>query len=156
MLPKNILFCTDFSENSLEARQTAIDFARAFGATLWIIHVVNSSQIGYPSLEEKTPIDIKTMMEDIRESVDRSLELVAEECRKQIQAAEVVSRIGIPAREIVDHAEQNGMDLIVMGTHGWTGFKKLILGSTAENVVRVSTVPVLTVKSTSKKQTQDT
>ena len=52
MRPKRILFCTDFSENSRPARNNAVEYADAFGAELLILHVINSSQIGYPSLEE--------------------------------------------------------------------------------------------------------
>ena len=49
MIPKKVLFCTDFSENSLPARQYAIDFAKAFDAELVILHVVNSSRLVYGS-----------------------------------------------------------------------------------------------------------
>ncbi len=64
-----------------------------------------------------------------------------------MRAIKTLSRIGIPANEIVRLVEEESIDLIVMGTHGWTGFKHLILGSTAENVVRTAKCPVLTVKS---------
>jgi len=60
------------------------------------------------------------------------------------------SRMGIPANEIVRLADEESMELIVMGTHGWTGFKHLVLGSTAENVVRSANCPVLTVKSSAQ------
>jgi len=147
MTPKRILLCTDFSENSEPAAQAAMDYARAFSAELMIIHVLNSSQIGYPSLEGQVPVDIRETLDKIQESVEKALQLKGEECSQELGEVKTYSRIGIPAREIVVFAERNSVDLIVMGTHGWTGFKHLLMGSTAENVVRTAKCPVLTVKS---------
>jgi|UniRef100_A0A7C4EY00 universal stress protein A len=147
MLPKTILFATDFSENSTEARQYAMEFAQAFGAELIVLHVVNSSTIGYPSLERGVPIDIQSILATIQESVDKSLQILAKECADKGLKVQAISRLGFPAQEIVRVAQERAAGLIVMGTHGWTGFKHLILGSTAENVVRTAACPVLTVRS---------
>lgn len=147
MIPKKILFATDFSENSAQARQCAIDYANAFAAELIVIHVINSSTIGYPSLERGVPVDIRSALEAIQESVDKALQLLLAECSVSVGKVQTFSRIGVPAYEIVRFAKGNSVDLIVTGTHGWTGFKHLILGSTAENVVRSAYCPVLTVRS---------
>lgn len=150
MIPKKILFATDFSENSTKARQCAVEYAGAFDSELWIIHVINSSTIGYPSLERGVPLDIRVALETIQESVDSALEMLSTECSKSVRKVLIGSRIGVPAYEIVRYAQENSIQLIVMGTHGWTGFKHLILGSTAENVVRTANCPVLTVRSSEK------
>jgi universal stress protein A len=150
MLPRKMLLCTDFSDNSKPARQNALDYARAFDAELMILHVINSSRIGYPSLEEGMPVDIRSALSDIQQSVEKALSLIATECRKQLAQVQTSVRIGPPASEIVRFAEEESIQLIVMGTHGWTGFKHLLLGSTAENVVRTARCPVLTVKSSSQ------
>jgi nucleotide-binding universal stress UspA family protein len=147
MIPKRILFSTDFSDNSLPARHLAIEYAEKFGADLLILHVINSSQLGYPSLDEGVPIDIRTALDTIQESVDKALDLIAAECRKNVATVDCFSRIGNPPYEIVRFADENGVGLIVMGTHGLTGIKHLIMGSTAENVVRSAGCPVLTVRS---------
>jgi universal stress protein A len=147
MLPKKILFCTDFSENSLPARKLAIDYAKVFDAELEILHIINSSQLGYPSMDEGIPVDIRSVLDGIQESVDKALDLIAKECRASLSSVKVCSRIGRPAAEIVRFADEHSAGLIVMGTHGWTGFKHLIMGSTAENVLRTSNCPVLTVRS---------
>jgi len=147
MIPKKILLCTDFSENSLPARECAIEYAQAFGAELIVLHVINSSQIGYPSLEESVPVDIRAALDTIQQSVDKALELMAQECTKLLGNVKTDSCVGSPAYEIVRFAEENDIGLIVMGTHGWTGIKHLIMGSTAENVVRNATCPVMTVRS---------
>ena len=147
MIPKRILLCTDFSENSVAAREYATDFAANFGASLSILHVVNSSRLGFPAFEVGVPFDLQEILKGIEESVKKAFELMVQECGTACQIVKTYSRIGVPANEIVRFAQEESMDLIVMGTHGWTGFRHLILGSTAENVVRTATCPVLTVKS---------
>jgi universal stress protein A len=149
MIPKKILFCTDFSENSRPAREYALDYAKTFGAELLILHIINSSQIGYPSLEEGVPVDVRSALDSIQQSVSKALDLIAKEC-SGVTAVSAHSRVGSPAFEIVRFADENSAGLIVMGTHGWTGFKHLIMGSTAENVVRTADCPVLTVRSSPK------
>ena len=123
------------------------DYANAFRSDLTILHVINSSQLGYPSVEEGMPVDIRATLDNIEESVNKALELLAEECRRSVSSVRVASKIGSPAYEIVHFAEENKVDLVVMGTHGFTGLKHLIMGSTAENVVRTASCPVLTVRS---------
>jgi len=145
--PKKILFCTDFSENSIPARKCAEEYSRAFGAELSILHVVNTSGIGYPSLEEGVPVDIRALVESMQRSVDKALELLAAECSGLPFPVKTYSRPGSPSHEIVRFAEDQRMDLIVMGTHGRTGIRHLIMGSTAENVVRTAHCPVLTARS---------
>jgi universal stress protein A len=149
MIPKKILFCTDFSENSRPALEYALDYAKTFGADLLILHIINSSQIGYPSLEEGVPVDIRSALDSIQQSVSKALDLILKEC-SGVTAVSAHSRVGSPAYEIIRFADEASAGLIVMGTHGWTGFKHLIMGSTAENVVRTADCPVLTVRSSRK------
>jgi len=145
-MPQRILLCTDFSENSQPAARLAAACVCAFAAELIILHVINSKRIGYPSLEGKVPIDIKNVLENIRVSVDKGLELFAEPFREGGRSVTIQSRTGVPSSVIVRFADEHAVDLIVMGTHGWTGIKHLIMGSTAENVLRSSRCPVLTVR----------
>ena len=147
MIPTKILLCADFSENSLPARQCAIAYAKAFDAELLIIHVINSSQLGYSSLGEGVPLDMRSTLDSIQQSVEKALKEIAQECGNEVAKIETYACIGSPAYEIVRFAEEHSVGLIVTGTHGWTGFKHLIMGSTAENVVRMASCPVLTVRS---------
>jgi universal stress protein A len=149
MLPRRILLCTDFSDNSVPAREHAAMFAAEFEAELFVLHVIDSSQIGYPSLDEGVPVDIKSALDGIQQSVNKALAFIAEECSDAIPGVKTFSRIGIPSYEIVKFAKDQSVHMIVMGTHGRTGFKHLIMGSTAENVVRTANCPVLTVRSAS-------
>jgi nucleotide-binding universal stress UspA family protein len=108
---------------------------------------VNSSRLGYPAFEAGVPFDLQSVLLNIEESVQAAFEEIKSEYKDQLKEITTTSRVGVPAAEITRFAEENAIDLIVMGTHGWTGFRLLILGSTAENVVRTAKCPVLTVKS---------
>ena len=147
MVPKKIVMCTDFSENSVPARIIATDYAKVFKAELFILHVVNSRLIGYPGFAAKAPVELAAIEENIRQGVAEELELLANDCRREIEDVRAYSRSGAPAEEIVHFAEEESADLIVMGTHGWTGMRHLMLGSTAENVVRTAPCAVPTVRS---------
>jgi nucleotide-binding universal stress UspA family protein len=103
--------------------------------------------LGFPAFEMAVPVNVQEVLKAIEESVEKGFAVLVEECKKAIRDVTTHSRIGVPANEIVRFAEEEAVDLIVMGTHGWTGFRLLILGSTAENVVRTAKCPVLTVKS---------
>ena len=150
MIPRKILVCTDFSENSVPARILAIEYAKIFGAELDILHVVNSRLIGYPDFSTRIPEEFALVQEHIRQGVDEELELIANDCRREIEQVNVYSRTGSPVEEIVKFANEESIGLIVMGTHGWTGARHLIVGSTAENVVRHADCPVLTVRATTE------
>jgi nucleotide-binding universal stress UspA family protein len=147
MVPKKILVCADFSENSTPARLLAIEYAKVFNAELVILHVVNSRLVGYPTFADRLPVEMALVQKNIEEGVNEELELLANDCRRDVMEVSAYSRAGAPAEEIVRFADEQGIHLIVMGTHGWTGVKHLILGSTAENVVRSANCPVLTVRS---------
>lgn len=152
MLPKKILACTDFSENSIPARQYAIELAKAFDAELYIFHVVNSRLLGYPGFAASALGETTIMIEEqIREGVREELGNIADECKAQWEKIYVFSQTGSPAEEIVSFSREKCIDLIVMGTHGWTGARHLLLGSTAENVLRTADCPVLTVRVSSHK-----
>ncbi|MBI5251875.1 MAG: universal stress protein [Desulfomonile tiedjei] len=152
MLPRRILFCADFSDNSVRAREYASVFAAEFGAELFVLHVIDSTLIGYPSLDAGVPVDIKSALDEIQHSVDKALALVSEKCSPKAPYVQTFSRFGVPSFEIVKFAGEKGIEMIVMGTHGRTGFRHLLMGSTAENVVRTANCAVLTVRSSSNSE----
>jgi nucleotide-binding universal stress UspA family protein len=120
---RRILFPTDFSDVSREAGATAAALARQFDAELTILYVV-------PPVTDPSPSE-------------RLGPLAAELGQGITIKTEVAS--GIPARRIVAYAQQHGIDLIVMGTHGRTGISRALLGSVTEAVVRRAPCRVLTV-----------
>jgi nucleotide-binding universal stress UspA family protein len=147
MTPKKILFCTDFSENSANAREAAKEYAKAFNGEVIILHVINVSQLGYPAFQQGVPFDQQEIIKTVEDSVIKALEEVAQDFGKTISSVETAYLMGNPPSEIVGYAKEKDMELVVIGTHGWTGLKHLVLGSVAENVVRSCSCPVLTVRS---------
>jgi len=147
MVPKKILCCVDFSANCEPARRLALAYAGAFGARLAILNVINTRVLRHPALVD-LPV-YEEALQSVEENARAALDAVGAECGKVVAEVTVHSRTGIPASEIVLFADEEGVDLIIMGTHGRTGFTHLLVGSTAETVVRTAHCPVLTVRSQS-------
>lgn len=145
MTPQKILLCTDFSENSGPALRLAIDYAKSFEATLVLLHVIDAGILRYPWFDDLVPIE--ESLKSVQLVCDQKLKDMREEIEKEINLLKAYSVTGVPDREIVDFSTEQGIDLIVMGTHGWTGLNRLLLGSTAEHVVRTAKCPVLIVRS---------
>lgn len=146
MVPKKILLCTDFSENSVPAKDLAVDYARTFSAKLIVIHVIDT-WAGFPAFEGRLPIDVSQVVKSMETAVQADLAEMQKKLAEVLGPVETRSRFGSPAQEIVNLAAEEAIDLIVMGTHGWTGLKHVLVGSVAENVVRTAACPVLIVRS---------
>ena len=143
-MPKieHIMAATDFSHDANRALTMAAQLARAFSARLTIFHVVQMPTYAFfgggvfvPSPELTTEI-----MNDAKRW------LAAAKERLSGLAVETVCLDGDPAGLIVRWAEEHKPDLIVLGTHGRRGLRRLILGSVAEHVVRAASSPVMTVR----------
>lgn len=141
MLPKKILYCTDFSENSAPAGECASEYSNTFGADLTILHVVDC-WAGFPGNRQ----DVLEIARKLEDSANKQLGTLARDLGKNGVQTKTLCTIGLPAEEIVLAAQREHADLIVMGTHGWTGFRHLMLGSEAEKVLRTATCPVLVVR----------
>jgi universal stress protein A len=133
---KRILVPVDFSECSKKAVTYAAAFAKQFDAELILLHVVQP----YPIVPEMATVDVDMVQEGRKQR---------EVLRLTIGDALPVStamRSGPAAAEIVRAARELGSDLIVLSTQGHTGITRVILGSTAEQVVRLAPCPVLVVR----------
>jgi len=138
----HILVPTDGSPGVERAVEHAVDLAAAHGATLHALYVVNTAS--YSSMPMETSWEhVRDML---GEEGEQALERVQELAEPEGVGVETIVVDGSPSREIVHYAEDGGIDLIVMGTHGRGGIDRLLLGSVAERVVRASKVPVLTVR----------
>jgi len=143
---RQVLLPTDFSGCANYALPYATAIARATGATIVCLHVVEPvvPAVGYTGLAEPMPIaDISEQLED---SAERELPRLTdrEECAG-LNVEEIIVH-GDAAAEIVRVAAEREVDLIVISSHGRTGLGRIIFGSTAEAVVRHARCPVLVVK----------
>jgi universal stress protein A len=143
---RQILAPTDFSEFSKQAIDDAFKLAQTFGAKLLLLHVVELP--AYP-VEGFVPPSIgTTLLEDLERQARLDLAQVlpaAPDAKVEVMPQVVV---GTPYRAIVEVAEAEKVDLIVMATHGRTGLSHLVMGSVAERMVRLAPCPVLTIRPT--------
>lgn len=136
-----ILVPTDGSREGERAVEYAIDLAREHGATIRAIYVVNPASYGGLPMETAWDGINAALRDEGQEAVDRVIELADDDVTVETAVLE-----GSPSRVIVDEAQPDRCDLVVMGTHGRGGIDRLLLGSVTERVVRSSPVPVLTVR----------
>jgi nucleotide-binding universal stress UspA family protein len=135
---------TDFSEYSKKAVASALELAQKFGAKLTILHVVELPP--YPVEGYVPPSLSATFLDDMERQATVDLAQVVPEAEAaKVDVARLVA-VGTPYRKIVETAEADHVDLIVMATAGRTGFSHLVLGSIAERVVRTASCPVLTMR----------
>jgi nucleotide-binding universal stress UspA family protein len=148
LMIRRIVAPTDFSEASRRAVEYATDLAERFGAELVLLHVVEIP----PGLTATTLMRsgpdgrLEPIGDYLRSVALDTLRGVAAEPQKRGIAVQSVVEVGDADREIGRTADRLGADLVVLGTHGRTGLRHLLLGSVAERVVRASNVPVLTIR----------
>ncbi len=138
MNTNKILYPTDFSTAGHTALEMATSLARDRGATLVIMHVEDPTMAYgggelYYGIDEPDKQELKRMLSEVVPTDSA----VAYEHRLMI---------GSPAHAILEMADRENADLIVMATHGRTGLFRMLMGSVAEEVVRKAKCPVLTVK----------
>ncbi len=137
---RKILVPLDFSVTSEKVLRYAVPFAKQFSAKLVLLHAIEPlpypADLGYVPLGEVIPIEPtrKRLAELAQMAVDPEL------------LDQSVVQIGVAFELIVDFAKQLDVDLIIISTHGYTGLKHVLLGSTAERVVRHASCPVLVVR----------
>jgi universal stress protein A len=143
---KTILVATDFSEDADTAIETAIELAKTFDAKLELFHAyhveIPPSYAGFGGDFARPEDILQTIHEGAQGAMNRLVEDVAE------KGLDVRGRVAMDRASvaILDEADRLLADLIVMGTRGLTGLEHLVLGSTAERVIRLAPCPVLTVK----------
>lgn len=140
---KKILFPIDLTENSSKVLPYVLSVSEKYNSMIYLLHVVQDLQkwgklyIPHPSMD--------TFQKEALEGAEKALGRV---CEEQLQSCpnfqrKVVS--GDPAAEILKTIESEDIDLVIMGTHGSKGLEHVIFGSVADNVVKKSPVPVMTI-----------
>ena len=143
MKAQKILFATDFSEHSEAARHFATSLARDLGASLLILHVVEpppqSADRGFGGYIVEGEVEAESQQR-LNETLPGDL---------AVSHAHKL-RHGLPVREILKCAEEESVDMVVIGSHGRRGLERMLLGSVAEGVVRKAKCPVVTIKQPNK------
>ncbi len=146
----NILFATDLSRLAERAEAYASTLAASWGASLTVMSVLEFP----PGLNPEYPVN-RLYLGELMKQTTRGLVDVKE--RTSARGIVVQTRIatGIPSEEVVSAARAEGTDLIVVGTIGKTGIEHVLLGSSAERIIRTAPCPVLTVRTERSKAEQD-
>jgi universal stress protein A len=142
---QKILFATDFSEPAENAQQYARELAERLNAELHLLHVVVPVAVpalGAPSVGY---IEDTAVIAELEENAHRDMEAMFDQQWRSTHQLVTAVRVGTPVFEIIRYANEQKIDMIVMGTLGRTGLTHLLVGSVAENVVRKAHCPVLTV-----------
>ena len=144
---KNSLVAADFGEAADNALTYGRALARAFGATLHVLHVTNDIYMQTLGSDAHSG----TLYTDIQRDVEaaaraRLHQLVIDNDPNPLAMRTVVVTSNVPADTIVAYAKDAGVDLVVLGTHGRGAVARLLVGSVAERVVRTAPCPVLTVR----------
>jgi universal stress protein A len=139
---KRILVPIDFSPLSKKALQYALRFAEEFETEVILLHVIEPDVPPVFDGFMIAPPVISTIPDGARK-----LTRLADSVRSaRISSVESSVRMGLPAHGIVEAAKELDVDLIIIATHGYTGWKHFAIGSTAERVVRAAPCPVLVVR----------
>ena len=137
-----ILCAVDFSAGSDRAVEQAATLAKATGARVELLHVYQLPVLALPDgAVTATPEFVARLTTQAQEALDRHRDQLT---ARGVRASTCLLE-GAVVDTIVKHAERAGASLLVLGTHGRSGFQRFILGSTAERVVRTASLPVLTV-----------
>ncbi len=140
---KKILLPTDFSDESLYAMSYAVDLAKMFNAKLVMMHVIydiekaSNLHIPHPSITE--------LYQDLENHAKRNLQSFGIDLREGLQEVDTVVKRGIPYEEIIKFANENNVDLIIIGTLPRSGVERFFVGSTTQRVIRNAPCPVLVV-----------
>jgi nucleotide-binding universal stress UspA family protein len=148
-----ILAPTDFSEDSNHALGYAIELAQKFAAEIIVIHVdqpLSPVIIGdlSPGLDMGT---VNQIAEEQRLGALKELDKLTGRIRESGLKARSLMRVGAPFLEIINAAQSENADLIVMGTHGRSGLAHVLIGSVSERVVNKAPCPVLTIRHPDRK-----
>jgi nucleotide-binding universal stress UspA family protein len=144
MLPlKKILLPTDFSEPSYEALKIGKEIAMHFSAELYFLHIIPTLPPFAPPSKDKPSFNITAYVKNLHSSAEKSLQEVIDKKIGNKLKAHISVTHGDVAEKIARHAHKENIDLIIIASHGTTGWKKTCLGSVTEKLVRISTIPTL-------------
>ena len=140
---KKILYPIDFSEYTEEITSYAVSIAKKYDSELHLLHVIPNLSYFTPYESFMTPENIVAIERNIEKEIEKDFDNVL---RKIDIPAKKVIKTGVTFVEIIGYIKEEGIDLVVMGTHGRSGIEHILIGSVAEKVVRKAPCPVMTVR----------
>ncbi len=141
---KRILIATDGSDKSKKAAEEGVELAKALGAQVIALNVVNEVVIA--SAVRQLGSDRKEVEDKLQAAGQKAVESIKKMGDEIGVAVEPLVRIGAPADTVVNTARMENADLIVMGSHGESGVSKLLIGSVVQKVLYWASMPVLVVR----------
>jgi nucleotide-binding universal stress UspA family protein len=138
----HILMPTDFGAPSAEAVELAVSLATALKAQLTLLHVWDLPTRPYMDVV----VDSRTLHALVEKAAAERLQRALEHVRQRIPGAQSALRMGEPWEEILEAVSTLRPSLLIMGTHGRRGVSRALLGSVTEKLIRLSPVPVLTIR----------
>ena len=156
IFPTRILLATDGSESATHATQAAVELSKVSDSELHVLYVGEDAYLGafvYPEATNPEGVEQKDLA--LIEELGRQFEQVARQVLdaevEKVRAvggtvAEAYLRMGTPAAEVVDLAEELGVGLVVVGSRGLGGIRRALMGSVSDSVVRHAHCPVLVVR----------
>lgn len=145
-LYKKILIATDGSEYIKKAVTHAIELTKLSGAQLHAVYVMDIKTDYGPKSYLSTDISTRGLENFLRQEGEEALKYIEEQAGEEDLRVEKWIVKGHPAEEILKLAEEQSVDMIIMGTLGRSGIEKFVLGSVADKVIRNSRIPVMTVR----------
>jgi nucleotide-binding universal stress UspA family protein len=151
MPAKHILVPTDFGDASEHALAYALELAAKFDAKVTLLHVTALPPYFYSAYAQ----GLAWPTEQLEGHAKKELEAATKKAKEGYAKLESAFVVGEPSRAILEFAKQRGADLIVMATHGRRGLSRLLLGSIAEKIVRLSPIPVMTVSTEAERRAKE-
>ncbi len=140
-----ILVATDFSSSASRALEYALVLARSWAAELHVLHVLE----WHPGMDPDHPVN-RMYLSERRKEADQQFIGIKEQAGATNISFHAQTAVGVPSEQIEQVATALSVDIIVAGTHGRTGLAHVLLGSTAERIVRMASCPVLVVRAQPK------
>ncbi|HII93862.1 MAG TPA: universal stress protein [Methanosarcina sp.] len=140
---KRVLIATDGSENAEKAASYGMYLAKVACAEVHVLYVISTQHAVTTRTVKSWSEGLEEYLKDKGRIAIGNVEKMGEKAGVKVKS---VFLKGIPADKILEYAQENNIDLIVVGTHGLTGIKKFLIGSIAEKVVRHSRVPVMVIR----------
>jgi nucleotide-binding universal stress UspA family protein len=141
---KRILIATDGSDKSMKAAEEGMELAKALGAQVIALNVINEVVIA--SAVRQLGSDRKEVEEKLKVAGGKAVDSIKAMGAKMGVSVDAIVRIGAPANTVIDISGAEKADLIVMGSHGESGATKLLIGSVVQKVLYWATIPVLVVR----------